>query len=610
VAIIDDVFIHLLPILLLNKFNHKMKHVILLLIISFGSFLNLMATEDYLLKIDKSLISRYEQKEKAEYIILLKNRKSFQSDLPFNTKNEKATYVYNTLLLHARKTQGPIINILKHHNLNYQSFYVTNAIKVVSNKETMILIAKREDVEKIIDNAPFKMLDYKIEKATSSSRSAEPEWGIKKINADSVWSLGFRGQGVVIAGQDTGYEWEVSPLKSKYKGYVDSLTVDHNYHWHDAIKSNSPNFPDTLLNPCGYATKTPCDDNNHGTHTMGTMVGEDDENSIGVAPEAKWIACRNMDRGWGQPSTYMECFEWFLAPYDLDEDNADPSKSPHVINNSWFCSEEEGCNPSNIGLMEDIVKNLKASGVVVVVSAGNSGGNGCGSVVGPPAFFESSFSVGATNIEDNLAGFSSRGPVVIDSSFRLKPNVSAPGVNVRSVVRGGGFAGFSGTSMAGPHVAGLVGLIISANPSLAGNVDKIEDIIEASAYPLTTDVDCGDFSGQQIPNALYGYGRVNALIAVNMALDLLTSTEDNNELENLRIFPNPTNDLITFHLQNSANKVENVSIYDIQGRLLASQRIAGDHILATLDIQSLPSGLYIYHVKSGDKQWNGKFIKQ
>lgn len=583
---------------------------VLFLVITIVNSINLMANDDYLNKIDKSLMTKYDQKVTAEYVILLKNRKSFDSPLTFKTKNEKATYVYNSLLLHAKTTQSPIINILKQNNIQYQTFYVTNAIKVSSDKNTMIMIAKRDDVEKIIDNAPFRMLDYTIEKTNVGSRNADPEWGIKKIKADSVWLLGFRGQGVVIAGQDTGYEWDVSPLKSKYKGYVDSLTVDHNYHWHDAIKSNSPNFPDTLLNPCGYATKTPCDDNNHGTHTMGTMVGEDDENSIGVAPEAKWIACRNMDRGWGQPSTYMECFEWFLAPYDLDENNADPSKSPHVINNSWFCSEEEGCNASNIGLMEDIVKNLKASGVVVVVSAGNSGGDGCGSVVGPPAYFESSFSVGATNSEDILAGFSSRGPVVIDSSFRLKPNVSAPGVNVRSVIRGGNFAGFSGTSMAGPHVAGLVGLLISANPALAGNVDLIEDIIEASAFPLTSDVDCGDFPGQQIPNALYGYGRVNALIAVNMALALVSSTSESNPNENLRIFPNPSSDLLTFHLENSDKNVDNINIYDISGKLVTSQRINGDHILVTLDIQFLPSGLYIYHVVSGDKQWNGKFIKQ
>jgi len=587
-----------------------MARFIIFLYLSISSFTSLFATNEYLRKIDHSLIEKFEQKDKAEYVILLKNRKTFQSALPFESKNEKASYVYHSLLTHARTTQSPIISILKQKNLLYQSFYVTNAIKVSSDIATMILLAKRDDVAKIIDNAPFRMLDYKIEKGNASVRNVEPEWGIKKIKADSVWLLGFRGQGVIIAGQDTGYDWDLSPLKTKYKGYIDSTSVDHNYHWHDAIKSNSPNFPDTLLNPCGYATKIPCDDNNHGTHTMGTMVGEDDENSIGVAPEAKWIACRNMDRGWGQPSTYMECFEWFLAPYDLDENNADPSKSPHVVNNSWFCSEEEGCNPSNIGLMEDIVNNLKASGIVVVVSAGNSGGDGCGSVVGPPAYFESSFSVGATNIDDNLAGFSSRGPVVIDSSFRLKPNVSAPGVNVRSVIRGGNFAGFSGTSMAGPHVAGLVGLMISANPALAGNVDLIEDIIEASAFPLTSDVDCGDFPGQQIPNALYGYGRVNALIAVNTALGLISSTSDNIGKEDLRIFPNPANDLITFHLENTSKSIENIYIYDVSGRLVFRQKIDGQHILATLDIQSLSYGLYIYHAQSGDKIWKGKFIKQ
>ncbi|HMR88738.1 MAG TPA: S8/S53 family peptidase, partial [Saprospiraceae bacterium] len=190
------------------------------------------------------------------------------------------------------------------------------------------------------------------------------------------------------------------------------------------------------------------------------------------------------------------------------------------------------------------------------------------------------------------------------------PNVSAPGVNVRSVIRGGNFAGFSGTSMAGPHVAGLVGLMISANPALAGNVDLIEDIIEASAFPLTSDVDCGDFPGQQIPNALYGYGRVNALIAVNMALSLVSSTSESNPNENLRIFPNPSSDLLTFHLENSDKNLEKINIYDISGKLMSRQFVNGDHILVTLDIQFLPSGLYIYHVVSGDKQWNGKFIKQ
>jgi serine protease AprX len=569
----------------------------------------LFADSDPLKKIDHTLIDKFDRQTVAEYIILMKDRNVFEGKLPFKTKQEKARYVYASLLQKAQMTQAPILAILNKSKITYQSFYVTNAIKVTSSLEVMLSLASRNDVGRIIDNAPIKMLDYTIDRDNSTARGAEPEWGLKMIKADSVWLMGFRGEGVIIAGQDTGYDWDLSPLKKKYKGYKDSLSTEHNYNWHDAIHKNNPRFADTLLNPCGYSTKEPCDDNNHGTHTMGTMVGEDSENSIGVAPEAKWIACRNMDRGWGQPSTYMECFEWFLAPYDLNGENADPDKAPHVINNSWYCSTEEGCNESNFLLMEELVKNLKASGVVVVVSAGNTGGAGCGSVSGPPAFFESSFSVGATNIDDNIAGFSSRGPVVVDSSFRLKPNVSAPGVSVRSVIRGGNFASFNGTSMAGPHVAGLVGLIISANPALAGNVDMIEDIIEATAVPKTWNQDCGEFSGAEVPNAIFGYGRVDALAAVKRALAFTSDTEQEDNGSNIMVFPNPGYDLVSFHFSGGDEGIEDIEIYDINGRKWLQEHYSDTHILRTIQINTLPEGIYIYHIKAGKKWLNGKFVK-
>src|SRR5690606_6949367 len=183
------------------------------------------------------------------------------------------------------------------------------------------------------------------------------------------------------------------------------------------------------INPCGLDSKVPCDDNGHGTHTMGTMIGLDGPNQIGVAPEATWCACRNMERGWGTPFTYLECFEWFLAPTDLNNQNPDPTKAPHVINNSWSCPQAEGCDSSNWMLLDMAVMNLRLAGTVVVVSAGNSG-SGCGSVSTPAAMFEGSFSVGATRENDTIAGFSSRGPVFVDGSLRLKPNVAAPGVSV------------------------------------------------------------------------------------------------------------------------------------------------------------------------------------
>lgn len=558
-------------------------------------------------KIDPRLTERFAVSTHVEYIVLMKDRAVFNR-LPSSwTKIQRGSFVYNNLLAKASKTQAEIIGLLRQRAIPHRSFYVSNAISVTSDRKTMEELAARSDVETVMDNTPLRMLDYTVDRSQPASRGGEPEWGLKMIKADSVWEMGYTGQGVVIGGQDTGYDWDLSPLKTKYRGYIDSTTADHNYNWHDAIHKNNPVYPDSLKNSCGYSLPVPCDDNTHGTHTMGTMVGGDQDNSIGVAPDARWIGCRNMDRGWGQPTTYIECFEWLLAPYDLNGMNADPGMAPHVINNSWYCSTDEGCNPANFILMEEVVNNLKAAGIVVVVSAGNSGWEGCGSVTGPPAFFEGSFSVGATDSNDNIAGFSSRGPVVIDSSLRLKPNVSAPGVGVRSVVKGGGFAFFNGTSMAGPHVAGLVGLILSANPALAGKVELIEDIIEQTAVPRTDTTMCGNVPGTSIPNPFYGYGRVNAVTAVTRALEIASQTQDTDN-SGLYVYPNPVSDLVTITAPDK-EEISKVEIFSAAGTLVKRQDISGLRSLFIMDLSGLPAGLYYYRVQFKNRSQAGKLVK-
>jgi len=558
-------------------------------------------------KIDPRLTERFAVSTHVEYIVLMKDRAVFNR-LPSSwTKIQRGSFVYNNLLAKASKTQAEIIGLLRQRAIPHRSFYVSNAISVTSDRKTMEELAARSDVETVMDNTPLRMLDYTVDRSQPASRGGEPEWGLKMIKADSVWEMGYTGQGVVIGGQDTGYDWDLSPLKTKYRGYIDSTTADHNYNWHDAIHKNNPVYPDSLKNSCGYSLPVPCDDNTHGTHTMGTMVGGDQDNSIGVAPDARWIGCRNMDRGWGQPTTYIECFEWLLAPYDLNGMNADPVMAPHVINNSWYCSTDEGCNPANFILMEEVVNNLKAAGIVVVVSAGNSGWEGCGSVTGPPAFFEGSFSVGATDSNDNIAGFSSRGPVVIDSSLRLKPNVSAPGVGVRSVVKGGGFAFFNGTSMAGPHVAGLVGLILSANPALAGKVELIEDIIEQTAVPRTDTTMCGNVPGTSIPNPFYGYGRVNAVTAVTRALEIASQTQDTDN-SGLYVYPNPVSDLVTITAPDK-EEISKVEIFSAAGTLVKRQDISGLRSLFIMDLSGLPAGLYYYRVQFKNRSQAGKLVK-
>jgi subtilisin family serine protease len=336
-------------------------------------------------------------------------------------------------------------------------------------------------------------------------------WNIDKIGADNVWALGYTGQGVVIGGQDTGYQWDHPALIHQYRG-LNGAGVDHNHNWHDAIHSGGGS-------PCPNNSPEPCDDisNSHGTHTMGIMVGDDGgTHQIGVAPGARWIGCRNMDNGVGTPATYAECYQWFIAPTDLSGSNPRPDLAPDVINNSWSCPLSEGCTDPNVLL--SVVEAVRAAGILTTHSAGNSGSN-CNTVNTPAAIYQASFTVGATSSSDTIASFSSRGPVTTDGSNRLKPDVVAPGSGILSSIKGGGYGGLSGTSMAAPHVAGLAALLISMEPSLRGNVDELETLIERTALPRTTAQTCGGVPGSNIPNNTYGWGRVDALRAAGRLLN-------------------------------------------------------------------------------------------
>ena len=337
------------------------------------------------------------------------------------------------------------------------------------------------------------------------------EWNITKVNTPGV-DGGCKRHGGVIAGQDTGYLWTHNTLKGKYRGWDNSTGIaNHDYNWHDAIHATGSS--------CGANSPVPCDDQGHGTHTMGTMVGDDGAgNQVGMAPGAKWIGCRNMNAGAGTPTTYSECYQWFIAPTKVDGTAPDSSKAPDVINNSWGCPYSEGC--TSPGALLTVVQNVKAAGIVTVHSAGNSG-SACSSVSEPAAIYAESFTVGATTntTNDDIASYSSRGPVTVDGSNRMKPNISAPGSGVRSsyYTDNNSYTAMNGTSMAGPHVAGLVALLLSANPDLRGEVDTIRSLIEQSAVPKTSAQTCGSDTRTSVPNNVYGWGRIDAYAAYGAA---------------------------------------------------------------------------------------------
>ena len=447
-----------------------------------------------------------------DLLVVLSEQADLRPALALKTKAARGEFVFAQLMETARRSQAPLAKWLDAHGLAHASFWIANMIQVRADAATLEAIASREDVAQVRANAPLRVPEP-IVGAPEPALASSIAWGVQQVRAPEVWALGHTGEGVVVGGQDTGYQWDHPALIRQYRGWS-GTNANHNYNWHDAI--HGPDSHNSGANPYGYNTLAPCDDYAHGTHTMGTMVGDDGlGNQIGVAPGARWIGCRNMERGWGTPATYAECFQWFLAPTDLAGNNPDPGQAPDVINNSWGCPTAEGCTDPLV--LKTVIENVRAAGIVVVFAAGNDG-SGCSSVRAPGATYEASFSVGATDSNDALASFSSRGPVTVDGSGRRKPDVSAPGVSIRSSVPGNGYeSSWSGTSMAAPHVAGVVALLISAHPELRGDVDAIERILEQTAVPRTNTQTCGGISGATVPNNAFGWGRVDARAA--LALD-------------------------------------------------------------------------------------------
>jgi subtilisin family serine protease len=444
----------------------------------------------------------------AEILVVLWAQADLSGADVLPTKAAKGRYVYEALRAVAQASQRDLRSALDALDVEYQPFFIVNAIKVRGGSALIHSLSTRDEVARIVPNPRITAIpEPPTQVSGAAPNGIEPN--LVRVHADDVWALGYTGRGVVVAGQDTGYDWDHPALKSKYRGW-NGVSADHDYNWHDAIHNGGGD--------CGPDSAEPCDDHGHGTHTMGIIVGDDGANNqVGMAPDAKWVGCRNMDEGVGTPATYMECFEFFLAPYPLGGtvEQGIPELAPHVVNNSWSCPPSEGCDA---GALEASVEALRQAGIMVVVSAGNRGSS-CGSMTDPPAIYSQSCSVGAFDPStDQIAAFSGRGPVTYGGWTTIKPDIAAPGVNIRSSLSGGGYGPKYGTSMASPHVAGAVALLLSAAPDYAGHVAAIEQALYQAAEPQTTAQGCGGDGPADVPNNVWGWGILDALAAVELVM--------------------------------------------------------------------------------------------
>ncbi|WP_078594046.1 S8 family serine peptidase [Evansella clarkii] len=454
-------------------------------------------------KIDNKVKKEFEKEEYVDVLIELSEQvdtskvaaeakqQAGPETTAYNQKMAARYAVVDALRTTAETTQAPLLSTLEQaldqgDVKEYESFYIMNVISVTATKEVVEKLSFFPEVERITENEMIELvLPEKTDEPPLSVTDDNIEWNIDRVQAPEAWeAFGATGQGIVVGVIDTGVQWDHEALKENFRGYnpEDPDNPDPSGNWLDRIGSSS----------------LPVDTLEHGTHVTGTVMGQgpDGTNIIGVAPDAQWIAARAFSALGGSQADLLASGEFMLAP------NGDPNLAPDIVQNSW------GGSPGISEWFRPMVQAWRDSGILPVFSAGNSGPGA--QTVTPPSNYPESYAVAATDSNDAVASFSSRGPANYDGD--QKPNISAPGVNIRSAVPGNGYeGGWNGTSMASPHIAGVASLLLSIDASLT--IDELEEIMDETAIPLT------DSQYTSVPNDGYGVGLINAYDAVASIAD-------------------------------------------------------------------------------------------
>lgn len=420
--------------------------------------------------------SRADAQGYVDAIVILKE----QVDL---TKVKGLTYKEKADLLRqtARITQEPILKYLRSLKGDVkviEPFWVVNAIHVKARLNVLKELAELPDVAYIKPVKEYHIIEPK-RSLKSPPRINTVEWNIDKIKADSVWyQYGLSGDGVHVGVLDTGIDPDHPALAGNFSG-----------HFKDAVNDQT----------------SPYDDHGHGTHVSGTIAGGDGPGSfvddIGVAYNAQISSCKAFSAGGsGTDTDILECSQWFVSL------KADSGVNLVAISNSW------GGGGGDTWMWNDIWNNWRGMDIIPVFAAGNSGpGSG---TVGSPGDYPIVIAVGATDNGDNVANFSSRGPAPNTSPYNdttywsrpdwnyIKPDISAPGAGIRSSVPNGGYDTWDGTSMATPHVTGVIALMFELNPTL--DYYTVYDILTNYGVDQPS-------QGGSYPNNDYGWGRINAL---------------------------------------------------------------------------------------------------
>ncbi len=432
------------------------------------------------------------------FLVVFKEQADLTPAYTIHDIDERRAWVYETLVAQADATQTDLMAWLDQRSIPYTRYYLVNAIEVDASVLRRWQLQRRQDVDRTLYSPQLRPVpETALPEAGNNFKPDEVVWGIEATRAADVWSeFGISGEGVTVGLSDTGVDAAHPALASTYRG----RETGDAYNWFDPW-TDSP---------------TPFDANGHGTHTLGTAVGQQ---GVGMAPGANWFACANLVRAFGNAAVYLDCMQFMLAPHPPEGDplhEGRPDLAADISTNSWGCPPAlEGCDQLTLW---QATEALKAAGIFFVAAAGNEG-PACNSLITPPGNYKNVFSVGAIDAGGNLASFSNRGPDTQAPDGASSPEVLAPGTDIISAWPDNGWHSISGTSMATPHVAGVVALMWSANPALRGQMETTRAILIETAAPyIGSQHDC-DTSAEQ-PDSATGYGIVDAYAAVERALAL------------------------------------------------------------------------------------------
>ena len=451
-------------------------------------------------RVDRQVLETLAASGSADFVIEMAEQADLSAAYAISDWNERGQYVVDTLKATAERSQKDAIGQLNRQGARFTSYFVSNVIVVRGGNQHALdavqnlpgvarvrapVVVRLEPVEEVLRRA----VEIKLPQAILTGT---PTWGLTDAGAPAFWStFGKQGEGIIVANIDSGVQYDHPALAGAYR-CGGGGAIPYTSCWKDATTT--------------AISTAPYDDNGHGTHTMGTMVGTNllynsAPYTIGMAPAADWIACKAFTAaGTAADADIIECAQWLLAP------GGSAANRPHIINNSW------GGDPGTyVPWFRASVQAWYAAGMFPVFSAGNDGSlTTCGEI-GSPANYPEGLTVAAHDSSRQIAYFSSKGPITFGEMPYTKPNISAPGVGVISAYMNGESASLPGTSMAAPHVSGAAALLWSCNPALVGQIDQTFQVLQNSAGAAPAGNCSAPASGGG--NYTYGYGYLDVFQA-------------------------------------------------------------------------------------------------